>query len=89
LNLFRTQSHRRSSFLQSRCRAGRVVAHAANGCRPLLAWRKTSVESLKRNFLLPAIGSVAVGVMMIVLGVRPWEDPSYFYAVMAAVLSRW
>jgi len=54
---------------------------------PLLAWRKTSVESLKRNFLLPAIGSVAVGVMMIVLGVRPWEDPSYFYAVMAAVLS--
>jgi len=27
--------------------------------------------------------------MMIVLGVRPWEDPSYFYAVMAAVLSAW
>ncbi|MBI3478132.1 MAG: heme lyase CcmF/NrfE family subunit [Acidobacteria bacterium] len=54
---------------------------------PLLAWRKTSVDSLKRNFLLPAIGSVAVGVAMIIFGVRPWEDPSFFYATMAAVLS--
>jgi cytochrome c-type biogenesis protein CcmF len=54
---------------------------------PLLAWRKTSLESLKRNFLYPAIGSIAIGVMMIVFGVHPWEDPSYFYAVMAAILS--
>jgi len=54
---------------------------------PLLAWRKTSIESLKRNFLFPAIGSVAVGLMMILFGVKPWEDPSYFYAIMAAILS--
>jgi cytochrome c-type biogenesis protein CcmF len=54
---------------------------------PLLAWRKTSIESIKRNFLYPSIGALAVGVMMIVFGVRPWEDPSYFYATMAAVLS--
>ena len=54
---------------------------------PLLAWRKTSIESLKRNFLFPAIGAVAIGGMMILFGVRPWEDPSYFYAIMAAVLS--
>jgi cytochrome c-type biogenesis protein CcmF len=54
---------------------------------PLLAWRKTSLESLKRNFLFPVIGSVAIGIMMMVFGVRPWEDPSYFYATMAAVLS--
>jgi cytochrome c-type biogenesis protein CcmF len=54
---------------------------------PLLAWRKTSLESLKRNFLFPALGSLAIGVMMIVFGVRPWEDPSFFYATMAAVLS--
>jgi cytochrome c-type biogenesis protein CcmF len=53
---------------------------------PLLAWRKTSIESLKRNFLLPAIGSIVVGIVMIVFGVRPWEDPSYFYSVMAAIL---
>jgi cytochrome c-type biogenesis protein CcmF len=54
---------------------------------PLLAWRKTSLESIKRNFLFPLIGSVAVGGMMILFGVRPWEDPSYFYATVAAVLS--
>jgi len=54
---------------------------------PLLAWRKTSIESLKRNFLFPTIGSIAVGLMMVLFGVRPWEDPSYFYAVMAAILS--
>src|SRR5271165_3126740 len=53
----------------------------------ILAWRKTSIESLKRNFLFPTIGSLAVGGMMILFGIRPWEDPSYFYAVMAAVLS--
>jgi len=63
------------------------VAHAANGCRPAARLAQNLRRKLKRNFLLPAIGSVAVGVMMIVLGVRPWEDPSYFYAVMAAVLS--
>ncbi len=54
---------------------------------PLLAWRKTSTESLKRNFMLPAVGAVSIGVVMIIFGVRPWEDPSYFYATMAAVLS--
>jgi cytochrome c-type biogenesis protein CcmF len=54
---------------------------------PLLAWRKTSLESLKRNFLFPAIGAISIGVMMMVFGIRPWEDPSYFYATMAAVLS--
>jgi len=54
---------------------------------PLLAWRKTSVESLRRNFLWPALGAVATGVIMMLFGVRPWEDSTYFYATMAAVLS--
>lgn len=54
---------------------------------PLLAWRKTSIESLKRNFLWPFIGSISIGFLMIVFGVRPWEDSSYFYSTMAAVLS--
>jgi len=61
---------------------------------PLLAWRKTSLESLKRNFLWPALGALAVGAFLIasppewgsVFGLRPWKDSSYFYALMAAVL---
>ena len=39
---------------------------------PLLAWRKTSFESLKRNFMWPALGALAVGILMIAFGVRPW-----------------
>jgi cytochrome c-type biogenesis protein CcmF len=54
---------------------------------PLLAWRKTSLDSVKRNFLLPSVGAISVGIAMMILGVRPWEDPSYFYATMAAILS--
>ena len=54
---------------------------------PLLAWRKTSVESLRRNFLWPALGAVAIGIVMMLFGVRPWEDSTYFYSTMAAVLS--
>ena len=54
---------------------------------PLLAWRKTSVESLKRNFLWPAIGALGVGLLMLIFGVRPWQDIGYFYSLMAAMLS--
>jgi cytochrome c-type biogenesis protein CcmF len=54
---------------------------------PLLAWRKTSLESLKRNFLWPALGALTVGIVAIASGVRPWNDISYFYALMAAVLA--
>jgi cytochrome c-type biogenesis protein CcmF len=54
---------------------------------PLLAWRKTSFESLKRNFMWPAAGSVVVGGVMMGSGLRPWGDISFFYALMAAMLA--
>src|SRR5215831_4814073 len=54
---------------------------------PLLAWRKTSLESLKRNFLWPSIGALMVGVLMVIFGVRPWKDVGYFYSLMAAMLA--
>src|SRR5579863_4875583 len=54
---------------------------------PLLAWRRTSTESLKRNFMWPAMGALAVGVLLIVFGMRPWTDASYFYALMTIMLS--
>jgi len=54
---------------------------------PLLAWRKTSLESLKRNFLWPAIGALAVGVLLVALGWRPWNDIAYFYSLMTIMLS--
>jgi cytochrome c-type biogenesis protein CcmF len=62
---------------------------------PLLAWRKTSFESLKRNFLWPTLGAVAVMVFLMItpaswgspFGLRPWQDISYFYSLMAIGLS--
>jgi cytochrome c-type biogenesis protein CcmF len=54
---------------------------------PLLAWRKTSLESLKRNFLWPALAAVATAVLLIALGMRPWQDGSVFYSLMAISLS--
>jgi len=54
---------------------------------PLLAWRKTSVESLKRNFMWPALGALVVGVVLLVLGLRPWKDVSYLYSLITIMLS--
>ena len=50
------------------------------GVGPLFAWRRTSVESLKRNFLWPAAVSLALGAVLVVLGMR------HFYAIVCFVL---
>src|SRR5207253_1467888 len=39
------------------------------GVGPLLAWRKTSLGSLKRNFTVPIGVALAAGVVMIMIGV--------------------
>ncbi len=54
---------------------------------PLLAWRRTSIESLKRNFMWPAIGALGTGVLLVALGMKPWTDISYFYSLMTIMLS--
>jgi cytochrome c-type biogenesis protein CcmF len=51
------------------------------GVGPLLAWRKASTDSLKRNFLTPAIMALAAGV---VLYIRGWQ---HLYAWVALVMS--
>ena len=62
---------------------------------PLLAWRKTSFDSIKRNFAWPTIGAVAVIAFLMItppswgtpFGMRPWQDVAYFYSLMAVGLS--
>ncbi|MBV9341410.1 MAG: heme lyase CcmF/NrfE family subunit [Acidobacteria bacterium] len=61
---------------------------------PLLAWGKTSFSSLRQNFLWPASGAMAIGVLLVAtppawgapFGMRPWQHISYFYSLMAAML---
>ncbi|MGZ4826380.1 MAG: heme lyase CcmF/NrfE family subunit [Terriglobales bacterium] len=62
---------------------------------PLLAWRKTSLESLKRNFLVPTLVAVGAVVVLVVtppswggpFGMRPWQDSSYLFSLMTIMLS--
>jgi len=51
------------------------------GVGPLLAWRKTSFDSLKRNFAWPLIGGVIAGAVAFALGFRE------FYPLICLILS--
>jgi cytochrome c-type biogenesis protein CcmF len=50
------------------------------GVGPLFAWRRTSIESLKRNFLWPSVLSLALGVVLAATVVR------HFYALVSFML---
>jgi cytochrome c-type biogenesis protein CcmF len=50
------------------------------GVGPLLAWRKTSIESLKRNFGWPLITGIAAGIVAFALGFRE------FYSLICLIL---
>jgi cytochrome c-type biogenesis protein CcmF len=47
------------------------------GVGPLFAWRRTSTDSLRRNFLWPVVGMVVLMVALAIAGVR------HFYALMS------
>src|SRR5215471_16034314 len=51
------------------------------GVGPLLAWRKASTDSLKRNFLVPAIMALLAGVVLYIRGIH------HFYGLVALVMS--
>jgi cytochrome c-type biogenesis protein CcmF len=57
------------------------------GIGPLLAWRSTSLRSIRRNFILP---SVAMGVALVVLlavGVRPWAAGDDWQATLFSLVT--
>ena len=53
---------------------------------PLLSWRKTSLESLRRNFAVPAVISAAAAILLVAFGMRPWHETSEAYSFMAIFL---
>ena len=54
---------------------------------PLLAWRKTSFDSLKRNFSIPAGAAVATAIILAAFGMRPWTAQSALYSLMTICLA--
>src|SRR5579883_3416521 len=44
------------------------------GVGPLLAWRSTSFQSIKRNFTVPTIVAAVLTVVLVACGVNPFRD---------------
>ncbi len=44
------------------------------GIGPLLAWRSTSLRSIRRNFILPSIAMGVTAIALVIAGIRPWND---------------
>ncbi len=60
------------------------------GVGPLLAWRRTSARSLRKNFLLPVVFSVIVAIVLFTAGLRsiyPLLSFSLSALVLASVVS--
>src|SRR6266849_510983 len=83
----RTQSHVGPPFFNSVLVPVALLLLLLTAVGPLLAWRKTSLDSLRRNFLWPALGALAVAALMLIFGVRPWRDLTYFYSLMTGMLA--
>jgi cytochrome c-type biogenesis protein CcmF len=61
------------------------------GVGPLLPWKSTSMRSIRRNFVLPAIALWAALIGSFALGVNPWKGGSFdraaFYALVGFALA--
>ena len=61
------------------------------GIGPLLAWRSTTLRSIRRNFVLPSVAMAATAVGLMIAGLRPWNDgddmESTFFSLIAFTLA--
>ena len=60
------------------------------GVGPLLAWRSTSLRALRRNFILPCSVVLLTAVILMITGIRPWQEDdatSSIYALVCLSLS--
>jgi len=56
---------------------------ALMGLGPLLAWRSSSLRSIRRNFVLPSIAIIATAVALLAIGERPWREQGSLYSFVA------
>jgi cytochrome c-type biogenesis protein CcmF len=57
------------------------------GVGPLLAWRSTSLKSIRRNFILPLITFWITAIALVIFGSRPWQDLGQCFAWLSFSLS--
>jgi cytochrome c-type biogenesis protein CcmF len=57
------------------------------GIGPQLPWRSTSMQSVRRNLILPGLATLATAIALVALGVHPWNsdgyDQAHFFSLMA------
>ncbi len=53
------------------------------GVGPLLAWRSSSLRSIRRNFILPCLATVIAAVILMLTGMKPWQEEGYVYSLVA------
>ncbi len=57
------------------------------GVGPLLAWRSTSLRTIRRNFILPGVAFVVALLGMMLGGIRPWTDGDGWLASTFSLLA--
>ena len=57
------------------------------GVGPLLAWRSTSLRSIRRNFILPGIAFAVTAIVLMIAGVRPWNDGDDMHATIFSLMA--
>jgi cytochrome c-type biogenesis protein CcmF len=57
------------------------------GIGPLLAWRSTSLRSIRRNFILPSIAMGVALVVLLAVGVRPWQAGDDWQATLFSLVT--
>jgi cytochrome c-type biogenesis protein CcmF len=57
------------------------------GIGPLLAWRSTSLRSIRRNFIFPGIAMGVALVVLLIVGVRPWEAGDDWQATLFSLVT--
>jgi cytochrome c-type biogenesis protein CcmF len=57
------------------------------GVGPLLAWRSTSLRSIRRNFILPGIAFAVTAVVLMIAGIRPWLDGDDMHATLFSLMT--
>jgi len=57
------------------------------GIGPLLAWRSTSLRSIRRNFILPSVAIAVTAVVLMICGVRPWNDGNEMQSTLFSLVT--
>jgi cytochrome c-type biogenesis protein CcmF len=57
------------------------------GIGPLLAWRSTSLRSIRRNFILPSIAMGVALAVLISVGIRPWAAGDDWQATLFSLVT--